>query len=333
MLTTVAAGRIFNYSHCIGMYGMSGLGFWAPLDFAFGANGVIYVISRGDSEALGPRISKCTTDHQFLTQYGGFGAGDGQFFWPVSIDVDSEENLYVSDEHLQRISIFDKEGKFLGKWGTPGSGAGELRGPSGIAFDRDDNLYVVDSLNSRVQKFTRDGKFLSAWGRPGSEAGEFHMPWGICLDSKGDVYVADWKNNRVQKFSPNGSFRGIFAGAEAGVGDLDHPTGVAVDSEGDVYVTDWNNHRVQVYDSEGSFITSLVGDAQQPSPWAQTYINANPDMVKARRRVNLEPEWRFRRPVAVNVDAQDRIFVLESARHRLQVYDKEKDSGDVSLNL
>ena len=38
------------------------------------------------------------------------------------------------------------------------------------------------------------------------------------------------------------------------------------------------------------------------------------DMVKARRRVNLEPEWRFRRPVAVNVDAHDRIFVLESAR-------------------
>ncbi|MGE3536226.1 MAG: NHL repeat-containing protein [Candidatus Tectimicrobiota bacterium] len=333
MLTTVAAGRVFNYSYCIGMYAMSGQGFWSPLDFACAANGVLYVLSRGDSEGLGPRISKCTVDHQFLGQYGGFGRGDGQFVWPVSLAVDSEENLYVSDESLQRISIFDKQGKYLGAWGTPGSAEGQLQGPAGLVFDREDTLYVVDSLNHRVQKFTREGKFLEAWGKAGSGEGELSMPWGIGLDSHGDVYVADWKNHRVQKFTHAGAFLGTFGGSEAGVGALDHPTGVAVDSEGDVYVTDWNNHRVQVYSAEGTCITALVGDAQQPSPWAQTYIDANPDIIKARRRVNLEPEWRFRRPVAVHVDAQERIFVLESARHRLQIYEKEKDTGDVSLNL
>ena len=333
MLTTVAAGRVFNHSYCIGMYAMSGQGFWSPLDFAFGANGVLYVLSRGDSEGLGVHLSKCTTDHQFLGQYGGFGRGDGQFIWPVSLDVDTAENLYVSDEFLHRISIFDQEGKFLGAWGTPGSAAGELQGPAGLAFDRENHLYIVDSVNNRIQKFSRAGQCLQTWGKPGSGEGEFALPWGICLDSQGDVYVADWKNNRVQKFSPNGAFLGLFGGSDSGVGALDHPTGVAVDADGDVYVTDWNNHRLQIYAPEGTFITSLVGDAQQPSPWAQTYIDANPDMVKARRRVNLEPEWRLRRPVAVNLDARGRIFVLESARHRLQVYEKEKDTGDVSLNL
>jgi hypothetical protein len=49
--------------------------------------------------------------------------------------------------------------------------------------------------------------------------------------------------------------------------------------------------------------------------------------------VNLEPEWRFGRPVAVNVDAEDRIFVLESARGRIQVYSKEKDFEEAPLNL
>ena len=332
MLTTVAAGRVFNYSYCIGMYGMSGLGFWAPLDFALGSSGVMYVINRGGEE-LGQRISKCTIDHKFLGQFGGFGSGDGQFIWPVSIDLDRDENLYVSDEHLHRISIWDKEGKFLGKWGKSGSGDGELNGPSGIAFDREDNLYIVDSLNSRVQKFTKEGNFLATWGQHGSGDGEFDMPWGICLDRKGDVYVADWKNSRVQKFSPGGEFLAKFGGPQLGVGGLRRPTGVAVDSEGDVYVTDWSSHRLQVFAADGTFVTSLVGDAQQPSPWAQTYIEANPDIIKARRRVNLEPEWRFRRPVAVNVDAEDRIFTLESARHRIQVYQKEKDFVDASLNL
>jgi hypothetical protein len=114
MLTTTAAGRVFDHSYCIGMYGMSGLGFWDPVDFALGANGVLYVINRGGEE-LGQRISKCTTDHQFLGQFGGFGPGDGQFIWPTSIDLDRDENLYVADEYLQRISIFDKDGKFGAK--------------------------------------------------------------------------------------------------------------------------------------------------------------------------------------------------------------------------
>ncbi len=145
--------------------------------------------------------------------------------------------------------------------------------------------------------------------------------------------MADWKNNRVQKFDSEGRFQVMFQGAENGVGDLHGPTGVAVDSDGDVYVTDWGNHRVQIYASDGHFVTTLVGDAQQPSPWTQTYIDANPDIIKARRRANMEPEWRFRRPVAVNVDANDSIFILETARHRLQVYDKVKDYEEHSLNL
>ena len=332
MLTTVAAGRVFDYSYNIGMYAMNGQGFWSPQDFVLGSGGIIYVINRGQDE-VGQRISRVTLDHEVLGQFGGFGAGDGQFIWPRSIDMDRDENLYASDDRLNRISVFDKEGKFLNKWGSPGSGDGELNGPSGLAFDQEDNVYVVDSLNNRVQMFTKEGKFLSKWGQAGSGDGEFATPWGICLDREGNVYVADWENNRVQKFSSEGKFLNQFGSADARVGDLDHPSGVAVDSEGDVYVTDWSNHRVQVYGPDGQFITTLVGDAQQPSPWTETYIDANPDIVKARRRANMEPEWRFRRPVAVNVDDDDRIFVLESARHRIQIYNKEKDYEEHSINL
>ena len=332
MLTTVAAGRVFDYSYCIGMYGMSGQGFWAPQDFVFGEGNLIYVISRGVEE-IGQRITRVTRDHEFLGQFGASGRGDGQFVWPRSIDLDSEGNVYASDDFLHRISVFDKEGKFLSVWGTAGSKEGELNGPSGIAFDADDNIFVVDSANSRVQKFTKDGSFLGSFGQAGDGEGEFNLPWGICVGPDGNVYVADWKNNRVQRFDAEGRFQVMFQGSDSGVGDLHGPTGIAVDSEGDVYVTDWGNHRVQIYGPDGHFVTTLVGDAQTPSPWTQTYIDANPDIVKARRRANMEPEWRFRRPVAVNVDANDSIFVLETARHRLQVYDKVKDYEEHSLNL
>ena len=332
MLTTVAAGRVFDYSFCLGMYGMSGQGFWTPQDFALADDGLVYVINRG-AEELGQRISKVTLDHQFIGQYGSFGRGDGQFVWPRSIALDRAGNVYACDDHLNRISVFGPDDAFLCSWGESGSVEGQLSGPSGLAFDPDDNLVVVDGMNHRVQRFTKDGTFLGGFGRHGNGDGEFNLPWGLCVDDVGNIFVADWKNNRVQKFDADGNFRLKLEVSASGVGDLHGPTGVAVDSEGDIYVTDWGNHRVQVYASDGRFIATLVGDAQDPSPWTQTYIDANPDIIKARRRVNLEPEWRFRRPVAVKVDKQDRIFVLEAARHRIQVYDKVKDYEEHPLNL
>ena len=107
MLTTVAAGRVFDYSYCIGMYGMSGQGFWSPQDFAL-AGDTMYVLSRG-AEELGQRVSRVTLDHQFLGQFGAFGRGDGQFVWPRSIALDDAGNVYASDDFLNRVSVFDPE--------------------------------------------------------------------------------------------------------------------------------------------------------------------------------------------------------------------------------
>ena len=117
------------------------------------------------------------------------------------------------------------------------------------------------------------------------------------------------------------------------MGTLNRPTGVAVDSDGDVYVADWGNHQVKTYEPSGRFIASLVGDAETPSPWVQDYVNANPDVAKARRRTNMEAEWRFNRPIAVNLDADDRLFVAEAVRHRIQIYTKERDYAEAAINL
>jgi DNA-binding beta-propeller fold protein YncE len=332
MLTTVAAGRVYDYSHCIGMYSQSGRGFWAPQDFVLGPNGRVYVLSRG-VEQLGQRVTKITLDHQFQGQFGSPGTEDGRFVWPRSIDLDQTGRVFVSDEQLNRISIFDEEGAYRYHWGRSGSEDGQLNGPSGIAFDSHGTIWVVDSLNHRVQSFSQIGEFQRKFGKRGGGDGDLEMPWGICMDRQDNIYVADWGNNRVQKFAHNGELLVKFEGSGTGVGSLKGPSGVAVDSDGDVYVTDWGNHRVQIYAADGHYITALVGDAQELSPWAQEYIGANPDIIKARRRADLEPEWRFRRPVAVNVDADDRIIVLESLRHRLQIYNKLKDYEEHPLNL
>ena len=199
----------YRYSHTVGFYALKGRGFNNPVDAALARDGVLYVLNRAgpDVEIRMPykRVTVCTVDEDYLGEFSSGGTGDGQMMWPVSIAIDRDENIYISDEALHRISIFDKGGQFLSKWGVRGKRDGELDRPAGIAFDNDDNLLVVDGLNNRVQKFTRDGIFLGGWGRGGSGEGEFDMPWGISVDQAGYVYVADWRNDRVQVFDADGN--------------------------------------------------------------------------------------------------------------------------------
>ena len=300
---------------------------------------MVYTTNRSHENNFGTRVSKVAIGppggEELLGEFAHWGEGNGQTIWPTSIALDTEGNVYVSDEWLNRVSVFDKEGNFLDKWGTSGAHEGELSRPSGMAFDQQNHLYIVDSGNNRIQKFTREGAFLAKFGDKGSGEGQFNLPWGITIDNQDNIYVADWKNHRIQKFSPNGTFMVSFGTFGAGAGELNHPTDVTVDGDGDLYVADWANHRVQIFAPNGDVITSLIGDAQELSKWGRTAVEANLDMVKARRRVrSLEPEWRFYYPTAVAFDqAANRIVVADTQRARLQIYIKDGDYVDPQFNL
>lgn len=349
MLTQIVAGRVWDYSHAVGRYDLSGMAFHQPVAVAMANGDLVYVLNRGceylsnvpwNRTGRGARVSKLTIgkvpgDEEFLGEFSRYGDADGELIWPAGIALDSQGNVYITDEWLNRVSIFDKDDSFLGAWGSSGDGDGEFRGPSGIAIDQEDNIYVVDSLNHRVQEFTKDGKFLAKWGSLGSDDGELNSPWGITIDNQGYVYVADHKNHRVQQFTPEGEFVAKFGSHGTGRGQLNRPTDVAVDPDGDVYVCDWANSRVQTFGPDGRFITSFIGDAQELSKWAQMTVDANADYQKARRRVyTTEPEWRLALPMGVTFDAKkERLVVVDSQRARLQIYNKLKDYTDPQFNL
>ena len=344
MLTQAIAGRVYDYSHAVG-----GQYIPLPIGVAVAGGDVVYVLSRPtdvnsgvpwNKTATNAKVNKCTIgtvpgDEEFVGEFSKYGDDDGELIWPAGIALDSQENVYVTDEWLNRVSIFDKDGNFLRVWGVTGDGDGEFNRPSGIAIDRDDNLYISDSLNHRIQRFTRDGKFLGKWGGHGDGAGELNSPWGIDIDSQGFVYVADHKNHRAQKFTSEGEFVAEFGSYGTGKGQLTRPSDVAVDLDGDVYVCDWANNRVQAFEGDGKFITSFIGDAQRLAKWHQRTVDANVDVIKARRRAySLEPEWRFALPTAVAFDAdKHRLLVADTQRGRLQIYNKLMDYLEPQFNL
>jgi DNA-binding beta-propeller fold protein YncE len=365
-LTTVARGRVFDWSHAIGRGAARGTGFNYIQTMCLDNGGFLYSTNRGSENNFGMHCSKVKLggpgEEDWVADFNEYGEGDGNCTWPFGITVDGLGHVYVSDEWTNTISVFDSDLKFIRKFGTSGSADGELCRPAGLAVEANGNIIVVDSGNNRLQVFSPEGKFVGKCGGPGKGPGEFNQPWGITLDKDGNILVADWKNHRVQKLSSQGKFISsigsygkitepdnayrvtLYGPYVAGEGEkaghprtdqFNHPTDVAVDTDGDIYVTDWGNHRVCVFDSEGGPITTLIGDAQTLSKWGQQSIDANPDMAKARRRVkSLEPQWRFCFPTAVDFDAaNDSVIIAESQRNRIQVYKKVRNYSDFQANL
>ena len=341
MTTTLS----MEYSHTLGFMANQGRGFNNPVDLAIDSRGIIYVLNRAGPEVgvriAYKRITRCTAQEDYLGEFGTGGTDDGQLWWPGSIACDSRDRLFVADEALNRVSIFDLDGSFVAKWGVAGSGEGQFNRPSFVAVDHEDNLLVSDSLNHRIQRYASDGRFLSQWGEFGSEPGQFNMPWGLALDGEGNVFVSDWRNDRIQKFSHDGVFMASFGGPGDGEGRFHRPAGLAVDEQGNMAVADWGNERVQVLDREGRFVAAFRGESRD-SLWAQDYFTVNPDEAAARRTAELEPEierrpeydshrgyqWElsanveklFWGPTSVKIGPDGLVYVVDSLRHRVQIY-------------
>ena len=332
-LTTSAAGRTYDYNRVVGgREQMNGI-----VSMAFGAKDEIYITQKAlfffDVSKL--KIGPEPNDEKMIIS---FREKDPDFFegtWPACLTVGPDHDIYVTDELRHVIYVFDQDGVLKRKFGSLGTGAGEFDRPSGIISTNNDSIYVCDTMNHRIQHVTTMGKSINEFGSQGSAEGQFQSPWGLDIDSDGNVFIADHKNHRIQKFDAEGNFIFTFGTYGSGMGEFDHPTDVAVDPDGDIYVSDWANNRVQVFDSVGEYLLQIKGSAIELSKWQKRYVESNPDVVKARRRVeSLEPEMKFALPTGVNYDkSRDRLFVVDSQRWRIQIFNKLKDYAEAQFNI
>ena len=285
-----------------------------PVDIGFGPENV-YVLTRG---GLGTDVRVINWDDENLGL-----RGTGNFTWPAGLLVDENENLYVSDEAKNSVTVMDKDGEVLAVWGEGGSEDGKLNRPSSLDFDTEGNIVVSDTMNHRVQRFTREGEHLQTIGGvQGSGDGDLDMPWGVAVDELGNVYVADWRNDRVQKFSADGEFKMSIGESGSENGQFNRPASVTVDAHGDIYVADWLNDRVQMFNADGRYIEQFIGDANL-SRSGREYILANQVTLRLREMTDLEPTRRLSAPCRVRVDAEFRLFICDFGQHRIQVYKKE----------
>jgi len=317
---------------------------WTEVDPSL-ANGTDYKVRISDVSESGVYGEsdefEITHGYKFITKWGSEGSGDGQFWQPHGIAVDSSGYIYVADQEGQRIQKFTAAGTFVTKWGSEGSGDGQFISPTGIGVDSSGYVYVADTGNNRVQKFTSDGTFMTKWGTHGSGDGQFELPHGIAVDSSGYVYVADTENHRIQKFTSNGAFVTKWGSQGSGDGQFTHTAGVAVDSSGNVYVVDYGNNRIQKFTSNGAFVNKWGslggGDGQFNTPTAigvdssgcvYAVDSGNHRIQKFKSSGTFVNKWgsqgsgdgQFYHPNGIAVDSSGYVYVADSENHRIQKF-------------
>ena len=136
--------------------------------------------------------------------------GADMFIMPHGLEIDNENNIWITDVGLHQVIKYDSNGKelmVLGKEFEPGSDSYSFNLPTDVAVANDGSFYVSDGYgNSRIIKFSKDGYYQFEWGTFGNEKSQFNIPHGLDLDNNGNVYVADRENNRIQKFDSLGNF-------------------------------------------------------------------------------------------------------------------------------
>src|ERR1022692_3010259 len=223
---------------------------------------------------------------------------------PYGLAVDSKNNLYVADQKVGAIFIFNTETReveliknkvhahFVRIIGLamddndrlfvsdPGlrhilvfdaNHKAEDVITGGMAIDRENRLlYVADVALDQILVYDADSfKLLRQIGTTGhnhelTTPGDFAKPTGVAVDQDGNLYVCDTMNNRIEIFDADGKFVSTFGKAGDGPGYFARPKGVAIDSDGHIWVADGQQDRVQVFNKEAQLLITFGGHGLLP---------------------------------------------------------------------
>jgi hypothetical protein len=108
----------------------------------------LYVVDTGNN-----RVEEINEKSEYAGKFGAFGAGNGDFGFPIGIVAGGAGDLYVTDSGNNRIEEFTQSGTYLAQFGSPGSGNGQFDFPEGSAINSSGDIYQVDDLNHRVEEW------------------------------------------------------------------------------------------------------------------------------------------------------------------------------------
>ena len=219
-----------------------------------------------------------------------------QLVEPYGIAVDSKGNLYVADQKVGAIFIFNTETREveLIKNRTQAHFVRII----GLAMDDGDRLFVSDPGLRHILVFNAAHKaedvITEGLVSPGAMAIDRENRLLYVSDVELDqvlVYDADTLK-LIRKMGTTGHKHELTS-----PGDFARPSGLAVDADGNLYVADTLNDRIEIFDADGKFISAFGKNGDGPGYFA--------------------------RPKGVAIDGDGHIWVADGMQDRVQVFNQE----------
>ena len=215
---------------------------------------------------------------------------------PYGIAVDSKGSVYIADQKVGAIFIFNTETRNVDM--IKNSVHAHFVRIIGLAMDDNDRLFVSDPGLRHVLIFDKDHKAEDVITEG------LVAPGGLALDTQNRLlYVADAELDQVLVYDAD-TLKLVRKMGTPGhkheltsTGDFSKPAGVAVDPEGNLYVADTWNNRIEIFDADGSFISSFGKAGDGPGY--------------------------FSRPKGVAIDGDGHVWVADGMQDRVQVFTKE----------
>jgi len=136
--------------------------------------------------------------------WGGDDEEDDKKFFksPIALVKNRQNQVFLLDNKLTIIRVFDAEGNYLRTMGRKGQGPGEFNYPTAMVLDRENNILVNDLLSRKLHRFDATGKILDTLGTgfsisqiaalPGGKIAavtrmrkDYHNCYLVLLDPKG----------------------------------------------------------------------------------------------------------------------------------------------------
>ena len=215
---------------------------------------------------------------------------------PYGLAVDSKNNLYVADQKVGAIFIFNTETREVEL--IKNKVHAHFVRIIGLAMDDNDRLFVSDPGLHHILVFDATHKaedvITDGMVEPGNLAIDRENRLLYVADVALDqilVYDAD-SLKLLRKIGTTGHNHELTT-----PGDFAKPAGVALDQEGNLYVCDTMNNRIEIFDADGNFVSTFGKAGDGPGYFA--------------------------RPKGVAIDSDGHIWVADGMQDRVQVFNQE----------
>ena len=217
------------------------------------------------------------------------------FTFAAHVDTNSAGEIFVAD-NPSVISKFTSDGVFSSNIITG------LTDVDDVIIDSNGRILATDQTHATVRVYSSTGALELTLGTATTttpdDTTHFLNPHAVAVDSSNNIYVVDKGHDKIKIYSSTGTHLKTMDGSTEGGTTFDDPVGIAIDSTGRIIVSDFGTqNNIQIFEASPSyaFVTKIT-DANGAG-------------------------GTFNNPHKVAVDSHDRIYTVDNANKRIQIFD------------